>query len=787
LQSAAARPSQGIVQLTVAPAASGESIANQILSASLAPGSTLVEGRLRVHGHRLWRLNEPYLYRVTARVQAAGSSAADEQSVRFGFRDFRFEKGYFRLNGERVFLHGVINLAHYPIGYTWPADLDWMRRDVLHMKAVGINLCRFSFGGSLARQLDVFDELGVMVCMEHYASWQMQETPQLKRRFERSLGEIVLRDRNHPSVVAWGILNETSGSDPAFRHGVQSLPLVRWLDAGRMCILNSGRWDADLSIGSLSNPGSHTWDGELRDAHAYPSVPHDAALLRSMRSSGATQGPWSGAAPPSHPLFVSEYGMCGAVDLVRTLRRYEQVGKQQADDARYYRRQMDKFLDDWQAWRLDQIWPRPEDFFLESHGHFVKLRRIGENALRANPQLVAFSSTHPIAETGFCGSGTTNTFRELKPGLIDAAYELAAPLRWCLFVEPVNVYRGTRVRVEAVLANEDVLRPGKYPVRFQVVGPKTTRAWEKTITIEVFKRGEKHEPPFAQPVFAEDVLVDGPSGKYRFLATMLQGGAPQGGETEFYVCDPAEMPAVTREIVLWGEDAELGKWLARRGIRTRPPFVPGHQTSREVILASGKAPAPGGAAVFSELARRIARGSAVVFLAPATLGDGQNATRWAPLKGKGLLAGINWVGGYYRADMWAKNHPIFDGLPSGGLLDPTFYREILPQHALLRRHTVGRGFTEEEAIAELDQPDEAVCGANRLSATYASGLHVVVYRLGAGRFILNNLLVRGNLGQVPAAERLLRNMLNYAAIGTEQPLAELPPGFQQQLRTFGYE
>jgi hypothetical protein len=176
-----------------------------------------------------------------------------------------------------------------------------------------------------------------------------------------------------------------------------------------------------------------------------------------------------------------------------------------------------------------------------------------------------------------------------------------------------------------------------------------------------------------------------------------------------------------------------------------------------------------------------------VFLAPATLGDGQNATRWAPLKGKGLLAGINWVGGYYRADMWAKNHPIFDGLPSGGLLDPTFYREILPQHALLRRHTVGRGFTEEEAIAELDQPDEAVCGANRLSATYASGLHVVVYRLGAGRFILNNLLVRGNLGQVPAAERLLRNMLNYAAIGTEQPLAELPPGFQQQLRTFGYE
>jgi len=510
-----------------------------------------------------------------------------------------------------------------------------------------------------------------------------------------------------------------------------------------------------------------------------------------MRASGPPQGLWSSTADPApqaaphSSLFVSEYGMCGAVDLARTLRRYEQLGKEQADDARYYRRQLDNFLTDWQAWQLDQIWARPEDFFLESHGHFVKLRRIGENALRANPHLVAFSSTHPIAETGFCGSGTTNTFREPKPGLIDAAYELAAPLRWCLFVEPVNVYRGTRVRVEAVLANEDVLRPGKYPVRLQIVGPKATRVWEKTIVIEVPHRNDKHEPPFAQPVFAEDVLVNGPSGKYRFLATMLQGGAPRGGEAEIYVSDPAEMPSVTREIVVWGDDAELRKWLSGRSLLTRQ-FVPGQPTAREVILASGKAPAPGGAAVFAELVRRIARGSTAVFLDPATLGDGQNATRWAPLKGKGLLAGINWVGGYYRADIWAKNHPIFDGLPCGGLLDPTFYREILPQHALLRCHTVGHGFTEEEATVELDQPDEAVCGANRLSANYASGLHVAVYRLGAGRFILNNLRVRENLGQVPAAERLLRNMLTYAGREADKPLADLPTDLDARLKAIGY-
>jgi hypothetical protein len=70
---------------------------------------------------------------------------------------------------------------------------------------------------------------------------------------------------------------------------------------------------------------------------------------------------------------------------------------------------------------------------------------------------------------------------------------------------------------------------------------------------------------------------------------------------------------------------------------------------------------------------------------------------------------------------------------------------------------------QDEVTTDLDPPEEAVCGANRLSANYASGLHVACYRLGAGRFILNTLRVRENLGRVPAAERLLRNMLIHAA------------------------
>ena len=442
--------------------------------------------------------------------------------------------------------------------------------------------------------------------------------------------------------------------------------------------LGRRRVDRQLEQSGLVTPGT----ANCATRTAILPVPHHAGLLRSMRTSSTPQGLWSGAADPrlrqpATRCSCPSTGCAGPSISRARCGGIEQLGKQQADDARYYRRQMDKFLADWQAWQLDQIWARPEDFFVESHGHFAKLRRIGENALRANPHLVAFSSTHPIVETGFCGSGTTNAFRELKPGLIDAAYELAAPLRWCLFVEPVNVYRGTRVRLEAVLANEDVLRPGKYPVRLQVVGPKTTRVWETD---------HHHRSPAARRTSTSRPL---PS---RSSPTTCSWTGLRENTGSWPRCSKAGLPTAARrsstsairrrcrpslrEVVLWGEDAELGKWLA--GTRRAHAAVRRWTThGARGHPGLGQGACAGRAAVFAELARRIARGSTVVFLDPATLSDGQNATRWAPLKGKGLLAGINWVGGYYRADMWAKNHPIFDGLPSGGLLDPTFYRETL--------------------------------------------------------------------------------------------------------------
>ena len=236
------------------------------------------------------------------------------------------------------------------------------------------------------------------------------------------------------------------------------------------------------------------------------------------------------------------------------------------------------------------------------------------------------------------------------------------------------------------------------------------------------------------------------------------------------MADPADAPAVKSEIVLWGEDESVAGWLTKQGIRWRK-FDGKPQTAREVILASGRAPSPGGAPVFSELARRIARGSAVVFLDWETLMQpGSGELRWSPLSEHPELQSIPmW---YFRADYWAKKHPIFDGLPCGGIMDDRFYRGIFCMVSLPRKQP----------------PDEAVRGAIMAcgGGSSRSGVAISVDRLGEGRFILNGFRIRDCLGSLPVAERLLRNMLNYAAQGTDKPMAELPANFDEQLKAMGY-
>jgi hypothetical protein len=770
--------------LTVAPATSGEALKVLELECNVPPGDTLIHAQINIENPRLWDIDDPYLYRLSIRNTGEKDKTVEERSVRFGFRDFRFANGSFRLNGRRIFLKSAHSCNNYPIGQRLPVNPDQARRDMIDMKAMGFNTIRFIWGGAQPYQLDLCDEIGLMVYNESNASMAMDSSSMMIQRFERTQTGMILRDRNHPSVIAWGLLNETLDG-PTFKHAVTMLPQLRKLDNTRMIFLNSGRSDDHPSIGSLSNPGSMVWEHllgnesptasdvkkpdpyphiahaymEMGDYHLYPRVPQTLEATNLIRNLGKD----------TKPVFLSEFGIGSGVDFWRVTRHFERYGKEKNEDAQYYRERLVDFLKDFTWWKLDEIYARPEDFFAESITRSASNRSLSLTVIRSNPQICGYNLTG-MNDQGLTGEGLTTTFRELKPGTTDALFEGLAPLRWCMFAEPRNIYRGRKVKLEVILANEDALPPGDYPALIQVVGPNNEQIYnhKTTITIAAIKNGI--EPPLAMPVFTEELAIDGPAGKYHLLATLERGGAPTCGKVEFYVDDPALMPAVETEVTVWGADTLLTKWLAEQKIKTRP-FNAAKQKSRETILVGAHPPVTKDTlSAFRDLMQHVARGSNVVFLSPEVFKRGNSSDGFLPLREKNsIYKHPSWL---YLFDEWVKQHPVFEGLPAGGLMDHQFYREILPEYLWGKNK---------------EAPGEIVAGAIKVSAGYGSGLFVAIYPFGSGKFTLNTFLIRNNLGTHPAAERLIRNLIRYAARDQNKSLEKLPADFDQQLRSINYK
>jgi hypothetical protein len=778
------------LSFTAADARGGASVAAETYARSMKPGLNAVEAEIRIAEHKLWCPEDPHLYRVTAALETCGHASLDERTLRCGFRDFRFHDGYFRLNGKRLFLKGSNFCTHYPAGYTVPPSEDMLRRDVVNMKALGFNFVRIPFGCPNPRVLDVYDEMGILVQMEHYGCWQLGDykgytfpKPEhwqeaLLKRFENSMREVILRDRSHASVVLWGLLNEMPDGI-VFRKAVELLPALRELDPTRVFVLNSGRFDKVKDIGSMSNPGSPRWDvaeSALRDWHPYVWMPYSAKTLDELSGRSNTSG---------QKAYISETGLCFPIDLPSDLGDYQQWGKADCDEARYFKRQYDKLLADWRRFDLGKCWVCPEEYVRDAYRAACSLRETAEAAIRSNPFVVSYTPTNSVADS-FAGESVATNFRRLKPELIGSVLLANSSLRWCVSTEPQSIYKGDAIQLRVSFSNLDVLPPGHYPATVQVFGPGMKRAFEKKVAVDVPQTVDGREPPFAQTVLVEDVVIGGEPGKYQVLATLDEGGTAVAGRTEFYVTDKAQLPKTPQEVVVCGTDPAVGNWLKEHNVQVRP-FDRGNRSARQAILIVGGKPQDRETLI--DLARQTACGSTAVFLAPSTFRSGKDSTRWLPLGKKGIVARMDDVAGYYRADRWAKQHPVFDGMPSGGMIDYKYFRNVISAEALCQEHTVPAtsGYAYSEASSPLTYPSETICGATRISHTYCSGVHLGVWEFGRGRFIVNTLRLSQNLGRDPAADRLFCNLLHFASRDVHRPMERLPEAFAQQLAEIGYQ
>ncbi len=1033
----------GEVALTAVSVDGGEFTRPATLPVALEPGTSAAVGKLVVPNFKLWDLNDPNLYEVTAELRATTASIVDRCAATCGFRDFRFENGYFRLNGKRVFVKCSHSGSDSPITHRVPLDPDLYRKDIISCKTMGFNMIRYIAGTPRRFQLDLCDRIGFLVYDECLAGWQFEACPEREARWDAQTSAMIRRDRNHPSVVIWGLLNETTDSQLVL-HAANFLPKARELDPSRMIFLNSGSFDAfaftrpktanyaiwrgnsgaimpgaiknetarsfifdgsewpaggfflhpgdvgkeyvalkwtapadgyyqvdatfedvvrdgqatvdlhfmkesgenveefwrgalnlngagkkivvsserlreveeyyvfadwglmkqakvssiaffealralpvefrieqiesvapirarvkmrggasiqevadmtvidrngetkefslfgrveriapeddvqridpekthfkrgdafalvvgigdgqgfgdttkvDLRIigedgvvydagnefsternpngvwsygrlpagdapnlanfklfelgqktlsfepiGRFSNPDATVWQNELADVHPYKPVPHTAAILRELREYERD----------GLPVFLSEYGIGSAVDLWRLTRYYEQYGAEEAADAKHYRSRYDRFMADWNAWNLDEVFASPEQFFQQAIARMAEQRRIGVNAIRSNPRIVGHSLTG-THDQGISGEGLTTIFRELKPGTVDAMAEVFAPLRFCNFVEPSQAYVGQKVRVQSSLVDEDRLPPGDYPVRFYAVGPRNERLFDKMTTITIPEPQEGVERPFATPVFeAEFVVPTGTAdGECRFYAEIQQGAAASGSE-RFFVFNRRAFPKLgDGKVYVWGDDQDLLAKLRVLNIDAEPYGAPGraapqfHPGDRLIV---GRTTDRGTRAEFDRLYDVVRSGIGVLFLSPEVFAEGEDATGKLPFATKGSFDRLpNWL---YHKDDWARRSSAFDGLQSGCVLDYAYYCDVIPVVTFK---------------GQAPAPTSALAGAFSTQMDYDAGLSIAEWKLGKGKMILSTWLIQENLPS-PIAERLLRNLLNRCVI-----------------------
>lgn len=197
---------------------------------------------LNVAQPKIWDVKEPNLYTAVTTIRS-GKTVLDEQTTTFGIREFHFEAASgFWLNGRNLKMYGVcLHQDAGALGVAVPSSIWKTRLEIL--REIGVNAIRTAHNPMEPAFYDLCDQLGFLVMDETFDTWTASKpganqgyNQYFNQWWEADTKAMVLRDRNHPSIVLYSVGNEIRdrlNTDEGRQRFLQQRDLVHQLDPSR--------------------------------------------------------------------------------------------------------------------------------------------------------------------------------------------------------------------------------------------------------------------------------------------------------------------------------------------------------------------------------------------------------------------------------------------------------------------------------------------------------------------------------------------------------------------------
>ena len=591
---------------------------------------------------QLWSPASPALYTVEVALSGA-ELATDILSDTCGFRTVEARDGRIYLNGSPLYLRGVLDQAYYPETLYTPPSLAFLEDQARKAKALGLNCLRIHIKIEDPRYYAVADRYGLLVWTE-IPNWVLLSDA-ANRRIRETFSAMVERDWNHPSIIAWTLVNENWGTDlvrnPEHRRWLAEFyHAAKAIDPTRLIVDNSGCCD-NFHVA-----------GDLEDFHHYRAIPDHAQEWDAWVAEFASRAnSWVWAPDYLHerrsdlPLVVSEFGNWGLPDPATIQEKgadpwWFETGHEWGEGIVYPHAMPQRFVDH----GLNAVFGSLPAFAHNAQLHMARSLHYEITSMRMNPSIAGYVITE-FTDVHWECNGLLTMQRAVKQGL-DSHFT------------PINQDDVVLLRPQRWSG-----RPGdSLPVVLRVFGVDGERSdgWIEWHAGSASGQMAAPGGEIAVPLTAAGIVVL--SAVWR----AADGSPIAANQVELACVDPAG-PACSLCVL---EDPALAAVLRAQGYAVSERWPEG----------SGELPILVASCYTGLLESAVQGGARLLLLAGGGLEGGPEGERVRLPVGAILArAGTAWQGDWATAFSWLKKQGPFGALPGSPLLEME-YAPVMPDY-----------------------------------------------------------------------------------------------------------